>query len=107
MHIKTTPIFDSPNSSRLPRFLAFIPKGRGQIIRFGRNITCIWLSYDRFLVHWFGIPGASCRGCSGAATSQHTAPSPSSTAISGIPKVVHNWTKIIQDPVGVNSIVCN
>ena len=52
------------------------------------------------------FPGASCRGCRRAATSQHTAPSPSSTAISGGPKVVHNWT-IHQDPVVVNSIICN
>ena len=53
------------------------------------------------------FPGASCRGCCRAATSQHTAPSASSTAISGGPKVVHNWTKIHQDPVVLNSIICN
>ena len=42
MHIKITSIFDYPNSSCLPRFSAFleaIPKGRGQIIRFGRKLT--------------------------------------------------------------------
>ena len=37
-----TSIHDCPNSSRLPRFIAFlgaIPQGRGQIIRFGRSVT--------------------------------------------------------------------
>ena len=42
-----TSIHDYPNSSRLPRFLAFlgaIPQGRGQIIRFGRKYTIItWI----------------------------------------------------------------